>query len=576
MSKFGDVISENRAAVILTSLGLSAAIIILIVASLGTIRSDVALSRNLRLADVLIREERVAEALELLGNSLAFANSPRDYLAIISRADLLRESLGDSALYSRAIDRGFDAYPGNDVIRALLVDRLLDGDEAMRASIIAEGLEGRRYLGLVAEAFLRSGRSLERHGLEGVLQGVQLPLTPVAMSDPFAMFEAGQLTGDIRYFVNGSLLLASRGRIQEAYDILSARGSLLSGDSDAAVLLNLAYDSRMFSEVQNLAALLPTEVGLQASTMQSLADMYFFSGDAARAYELHHQVTDRHPDDSRISVLNLLRMHGSLGIDSQETSGSRDFRELYRRTFELYGNDPEVLARGLSAAVTRDEASELDFIPQISRFPENFDMGFYRLLTSYLDSGSAGERSIDIVDLSLRLWDRINAAPSDAESRNLLLYLLSIQDDRRGIEVLLNRYSAVYDGSLELYSGYLSVLGRDTDQARRSFAFAGEAGRPEGFYNLGLMELAERRPSLARDYLLRAEDLIASYSGGLSDYPGSSWYRQMVEVRVYLAMSLALLDDMAGAREYINRIRAAGARHILLPRVEEMIAARRE
>ena len=194
MSRAAEIIRSNRAVIIIASLLVSAAIAILIISQLSAIRNNINFQRGIRRADVLISEGRPAEAEARLSSLFANADSPRDFLMLAARGRLL-QSLGlDDSLFSRAVNLGFAGYPGNENLRALQVDGLIDRGELLEAARVAEGLESRQFRSLKVEAYLLGGRTLETEGLDGLLEGISVPLTPQAMADPFAMFEAGPVT----------------------------------------------------------------------------------------------------------------------------------------------------------------------------------------------------------------------------------------------------------------------------------------------------------------------------------------------------------------------------------------------
>jgi hypothetical protein len=146
MSRAAEIIRSNRAVIIIASLLVSAAIAILIISQLSAIRNNINFQRGIRRADVLISEGRPAEAEARLSSLFRQCRLPRDFLMLAARGRLL-QSLGlDDSLFSRAVNLGFAGYPGNENLRALQVDGLIDRGELLEAARVAEGLESRQFV----------------------------------------------------------------------------------------------------------------------------------------------------------------------------------------------------------------------------------------------------------------------------------------------------------------------------------------------------------------------------------------------------------------------------------------------
>jgi hypothetical protein len=564
MSRTAEFLRNNRLAIIIVSVALSAAVILMLISQLSVMRGNILFQRGIRRADVLIREGRGEEAEAVLSQSLLSANSPRDFLMLASRGRQLAENGRGGDLYSRAVAEGFAGFPGNEELRALSVDALIRRGELLAAAEIAEEISSRQLRPIKVEALLLGGRPLESGEFEGLLEGISVPLTPGAMADPFAMFQAGELTGDIRYFVNGAVMLAALGRVDEAYDILFARRGRLTGSADALVLLRLAYDSGAFARADEISPLIPPVLGLQSDTLESLADLYFYSGDPERAYITHQLAVSRDPRGAGMSYYNLLVLEGSLGL-----RGTANIPALAAEALEYHASDPQIAVRAIIAG--DDEASApLDFAPYISRYPSVFTYELYDLIGSYRSGIPRGNRRTDIVDLSVLLWNRMNDDPEDQSSRDLLLYLLALQDDRAGLDQLLGRYRGSRAAALDLYRGYLAAVYGRRDEARRRFAMAGEGGEEAGWFNLALMDLEERFPARALENLLEAESILITESGNLADQPDNVHYRRLVDIRAYIAFAAVLADEQEIARDRLARINSSGGSHLLIPRVKEM------
>jgi tetratricopeptide (TPR) repeat protein len=564
MSRAAEIIRSNRAVIIIASLLVSAAIAILIISQLSAIRNNINFQRGIRRADVLISEGRPAEAEARLSSLFANADSPRDFLMLAARGRLL-QSLGlDDSLFSRAVNLGFAGYPGNENLRALQVDGLIDRGELLEAARVAEGLESRQFRSLKVEAYLLGGRTLETEGLDGLLEGISVPLTPQAMADPFAMFEAGQLTGDYRYFVNGAVMLAALGRIDEAYEILIARRDELRGNADALILLRLAFDAGRYDGVDSISSLLPPDLGLQTSNLESLADLYFYGGEPERAYIIHSQAATRNPAGAGISLTNLMIFPEALAF-----RGGGNVAEIATEALEYHAGDPEISARAEIALSMHEDRPPL-FAPYISRFPESFSLSFFDELSRYRSDQIRGGRRTDIIDLTDSLYDRINAMPDDDRARDLLLYLLAIQDDREGLGQVLARYRSGGEARLDLYRGYLDILYGRRESAAVNFQRAAESGLADGWYNLALINLEDRFPIRARDQLIRAEEILLRDSGGLALRSGNIHHRRLLDIWAHAALANLLADEPEEAALYIERIESAGSTHLLVPRIKEM------
>lgn len=599
MAKPADFIRTNRNAVIIVSLALSLVIITLVISQLAGMRANISFTRTLQRADVLMDERRYEEAGTLYRSILQYANSPRDFLVLASRGRQLLKLNGeeDYALYSDAVSAGFRGYPGNEDLRALQVGAYLEEAQFVRAADVADGLGASRYDALKVEAILRAGRSLEDSSISRILPGMTLPLSPQAMADPEAMLQAGLLTGDIRYFVNGAVMLAALGRIDEAYNILYERRDELAGSPDAVLLLRLARDAGKYSDADEISRNIPPALQLQPGTISQKADLYFYSGDSAGAYELQRQALKQEgmlPADDQATGVNgevaqPISDSGAAGAsfntvasmnyrniaaleDAYGVKGRGDLGDILKTALERIPSDTGIILSDLRyTAATRPEDLNADFAVYKSRYPDSFEIAFQEMLYHHRYRTLSSERP-DIVDVSLDLLNRVNTEPDDESSLELLFYFFALQDDRDGLASILNRYSDRSATVFVFYRGYLAMLRGDSTVARGQFLTASDRGYYPADFNLGLMDLGDRRLQDARRQFLRAEDELMVHSGGSAPIPGTLYNRNLTSIRVYIALTAALQNDRDFARQYVDKIEKSGGSHYLLPRVKEMIA----
>ena len=556
MSKAKEFINRHRISIgILLSL-LSFIILGSMIAELLDLRRSNLFTRYLRRTDVLISEQRIAEAFLSLNEASTVSQSAQDYLLLLARSHQLENGVANPS--GRIIMEAGRKFPRNQDILALQVNYFLTEGRDVEAAALAAKLNKPLYQPLRVEAFLRSGRVVPNSALALLPAGV--PLTAQEMADPQAMIEAGLLTGDLRYFVNAVVMYAALGKMEEAFAIFMEKRESLVKHPDAVILLKLAYDLGLYHRLEDILPLLPTDLSTEFTTI--LADLYFYRGEIAESYAVHQAIADRDTSGlSYVNQLNLIRAHGYEAEPAMEEA-----LERHRRVIGLLRHYLALEAE--SEAALFDSALEYyrNLLPDLGGFV------WIEELQRYLAEGE----NYHLADGILSLWDATNKNTANKntankEARNLLLYFLSLQRDQVGIDRALQPYEFARDYTLSLFRGYLSFFQGYREEAKQYFLLAAENKTFQASYNLGLFALEDQNaPAAARWFALAVEQVV-ELTGGSVKKPGTIYHEEWLLASLYRGISAALFGNYSVAQEVLELLHSLDYRHVLLPRLKEMV-----
>ena len=551
MIRVKEFINRNRIFVYISATLLSLIILSIITVQILGLRRSNLFAYHIRRSDILSAENRQEEALQNLNTAGGVSQSAGEYLMVLARARQLRDLPVN--LWEEMVIRAGKRFPRNQDILALHINHLLEQDRSTGAAQLAQGLKKQEYLSLKAEAFLRSGRDVEVSQLAP--GSLQLPFRPEEMADPQAMIGAGLITGDMRYFVNAVLIYATLGKIEDAFNILLERREELKDHPDAIILLKLAYDLGRYGRVKDIASLLPSNINPQVNML--LADTYFYQGELGESYTVHKNIADREPSGlSYVNQFNLVRAHG---YAADIPIGPA--LETHRDKIAVLGHFLALEAESGSAVFHNSFNYYRTLQPMIN-------LEWIRQLQAYLFE----KENYRIQNGILSLWNLVNEEPENKEARDLLLYFLSLEDDREGILRLLEGYNPQYDDTLLMFHGFLSFSTGNRKDAKEYFLSASERQNFQASYNLGLFALEEGNLFEARKWFLLAAEQAEHLTGFTVTEPGTIYHENLLTILLYEGIVESLSGNRERALDIVDFLLSLEYRHVLLSRLKEMIA----
>lgn len=566
MADLREWIEKYRRSIVVFSLIFSALILTTVISQLLMLRSNAAYRENLTQSDIYYQEQRYDAALQKLRLAFVSSRSPGDFLRIIKRAQRLSRRGISPDFPPRVMKEGLSRFPGNQPLLALYVNYLLEMDEIQAAAAKSRSLKADRFTPLKVEALLRAGLDPGDTGSMNDLADASLPLTPMAMADPEAMYQAGLLTGDYRYFVNSILMYAALGDVEQASRIGLARAKLLASRGETLLLTRLAYDAGLFDRAGDISRLIsPEDSGIQREVTSMLADLYFYRGEPEKSYALLEMLVLNSENPGALAFTNLLALEHAHGVLPGGRVAGTDISERAARAYPSSERLSGLLST-ISGGGEQDFHSRKSFY--FRNLPQSYRSDILELMYRYREKSEefAIEDGINL------LWDLHNRYPEDRELRDLLLYFLSIHDHRSEIEQLLSLNSAADDPRINVYRGFLKFLNGQEDAARVMLSAASDEGSYAASFNLGLLELSLRNPETALEYLGLSRTQILTASGGTAAESGRLYSTEYREILVYLTLAFLLNEEIGDARRIMNELHELESRHILMPRLEEMFA----
>ena len=281
-------------------------VLILIGVAVSRYQGSVGFRNLLSQIDVALEDSRLDSAEEFLLRGLGFVRSNRDGQRLSARLYRFRELGGNAQTVDRVGVELLDSLPGSQELRAFRVDHLLRTNRVSDAAEVARGLEDATWLPLKIEANLKARIPLSEELRMLDLPGVALPIPVEQYPEPNSFLEAWTLTRDIRYLVDAALLLAARGQIEDAVDLLLPRQHELQSQAEIELLMLLEFDAFGSERAIRRASQIDTRT---AAFYRLLADMYVEQGDFAPAAEvLEVLVSDTTVEARDFSNLVALRL----------------------------------------------------------------------------------------------------------------------------------------------------------------------------------------------------------------------------------------------------------------------------
>jgi tetratricopeptide (TPR) repeat protein len=423
--------------------------------------------------DALIQSQNYGEARRIIEN-MRTPDYLGDWFRLLKRCRAL--SAGNAAFFSGMALRAAKAYPDNEDITAITVLALTDAGKIDEAAGLADKkLAGLEYRSVKAEVFLRGGIVPGEKPADELIYAF-LP----ANKDPEAYLAAAEMSGEAGFYLDAALLLMEAGRREEALEILY-RPEV--GTAHPRITALASYDAGKFEESDRYWELLAPDLKIRPSSLELRADSFL----RQRRYEESENICgiflQDYPAHSPVPYLNgyfFRHRHEPWSGISLAERGLAFFPD----NFPLALN----YAKALTAVRRKDEGLVLLKGFNLSA-AEKAETDVLRLVA---------ERE----DLPLRRFVselRIlhNAFPDIPDIPALLRWHLFSLADFSAIQELLEetppeRFSSSYLAALDFVE-------KDFFAAREKLARQTEdfPDCPEGFYNLGLVHLALKKPAEA-------------------------------------------------------------------------------
>lgn len=432
---------------LLFATGLLALLIVLLMIGIAIYNSRISVGFRTSLAqlDLALEDGRVDPAGELIRNAIDLVRNSREALRLAARLYKYEELGGNPELGEVSASALLSRFPGNQDLRALLVDFLLRRGKVSEAASAAMDLEARDWLPLKIEALLKAGIPLDKDLQNLTLPGVALPIPPERYSDPGAFLEAWTLTRDYRYLIDAALLMAALGEIGRAADLLASHQHLLRDRESLRLLTYLEQDAygaeRALRRYSQLVAVDPGDI----SDRRLLADLYLAMGMGEAAASAL-KTTLESPDVSEEDFRNLVSLQRSLGQNEAA-------RESVSKGLERFPRSPWLLLS--HAALNPGEQKRL-----VQRYlSENPGIPELRIANAVLSQDlSSYERLLPF------LWTLYREDHRNLTSRKILAWLLWSLDDREGLRNLAGEMDLRKDPWFRQYR-VLSMLREGRDAA---------------------------------------------------------------------------------------------------------------
>lgn len=486
----------------------------------------------LAVSDTRRTQGDLSGAVSALDRAASNAQSAQEWLSVLKRVRELAAQSGDTAKGYSLLDafalRAADQFPGNQSIWAVSVWSELRGDKVEQAASHASRyLLSPRFEPLRLEALFRAGKAPSTG--ERSSSQMQVLAGTASSRNPDLFRQAGDLTGDKRFYVDMALLLAGK----------SVTGALQSFDRFGvgrmfpAPAALLAFDAGDFEAARSYIGLMPASEALGTEMVLLQADMYMAESNFAQAATMYQDILHRHPDVSPVAYRNL----AYLSADSQPSASSnaakggsftlpRHLAAPYFIEAEQYlavgmkrfPDDPE-LVRSM-AALQLMEGSRDQALSTVNGFvashPGDRSLRLYRIL--HLEADAPVERT------TAQLWNLVNSGSDSDPVGQVLAGRLLVLRDFNGLRALLSRYKT---DPVPQWVGFFRAVVKaefqDTATARAGFETIWEKSHLwQAAYDAALTYLADGSVQPAMQQLDAAEQAASSAShwGGFSKVSG--------------------------------------------------------
>jgi len=321
--------------------------------SLGVIsrRRNRDLTFGLEQVDVLIEEDRLAEAAAMVPWLADRADEANEMLSVLKRGVTVLGAGGGAEALDEAARRAVRTFPGNNAIRSVAVYAAVITNDMGRA------LEwSRTYLAdddpaMFAWVLLKSDM-IPPGGSESPADGTLHESFFLAGLDRQTRAEeferAWRLTGDWRYASNAAILFLQDGAVAPALEVVVGASIPLRAPVLAADVFHDAGD-----EERALDALRNAEADDESRVLPRVADALMSLGRYDEAERVYLDLIQRMPGLSDVPLLNL----AWLALSSQESTGYYDaavagfpesWRAVEQRALHLALSDIEMAYASLS------------------------------------------------------------------------------------------------------------------------------------------------------------------------------------------------------------------------------------
>lgn len=520
--------------------------------------------------DIHLEDGMYVEAEQDLLSASQAIQTAQEALGVLKRFRLLYEEIALPSDWQMYLEELLALFPGNQRLRGFIADMYLQQHKDDLAYEIAKELTDPLWVPLKIESTLKTGRGLDRELLQQADDLDYAPIQPQQFTDPNTFLEAFSITRDIRYLLNATLLLLSRGNLTRAHEALQGSKeywknpkfanqnqdakqqwadmvALVSRDAlsphEAYLSLKINGDTPLYEVELDLLVL----TGRIQEALHILQQS-FFQGDLNEIgyhnyYWLLLERLDTHPErmgDHPISPREIVEK----GLQTYPSSSllTKDLLWYHLRRGEL--EQAKILANSTSTY-------EHDPIHRL-----------LHVLYQYQVSP----------DLSIipKVWNLYNDSDFNPDIGGLLGYLLWTHDDRSGLSLLIDltkarRPYAIPDW-VSFYEGLLLVKKNEYLSAIDSL----EGVSPSlGRYRLPLLRLLlavdstlEESSQILEGFGVPME--VAGYTAGNSQELQGEWYN----LHAWFAV---ITKNYRSATEWYQKLLALVPEHNNIPRLRYWI-----
>jgi hypothetical protein len=444
-------------------------------------------------ADIAIEDRQFSTARDRLITLNQTQLNPRQTLRIIRRAYELLDLAGDTETLDRVTRVGLERFPGNQDIRGLRINFLLEMEQVLLASDLSHSLQAEQWLPYAIEAHLKARVPLEPRLATLSLPGIALPIPPEEYWDPNQFLQAWALTRDLRYLINASLLLSATGELSQAFNLLSPHRSRFTSQGNLLLYNLLMFDLFGFDQAVSQFSALSAFIERDPELYRYLAEMYLDQGNLSiSSRALIPLIQDQRAQEK--DFLNASRYVRSTGDWDQAQNILFQGLERFPRSIELQrahigillnqGKDHE--ARTFAQGYSNPNPSH----------PE------YQLWNLLLESRVRGYS-----ELVPQLWELVKVYPDYEPAQTILVWILAITGDRLGLQEMIQTLSPHDSPWVLAYQGLVMLMEGNSQGAlqlqsqiplRKSFSIYGSLGARLGLVT-PLSSDAQRSFDLAFD-----------------------------------------------------------------------------
>jgi|GEM_PF-5000192 len=470
-----------RVVLIAGSATILAAIVLLISLRISAMKATREIRYGLPEVDALIEDGTFDRAGARLLRLSSSARSASDWLRLLKRGKAVAGAGGGNKLMFTLAERSVKAFPGNEELWALAVYAALRSDNSdVAAEWAAAHLSGPSYTSMKAEAFLRTGQTLEKDGAQ---DGAGMLTRLADSSNPDEFGQAATLTGDPRFTADQVILLARKGRFGAAWDALhdprvQERFPVLSA--------YVAYDFGMFERAEKLLSLVPAEDSAVASALLLESDIAMLREEYEKALKIYQELSASNPGLTPVLFLNLA------WLSTQKDAGNPAAGEILSRGLEHFPDNGDLVQALVLVSGGADS-------PRARTLLRNFVQEHPQDIKAALLERRVFGREIPVQAEAAHLWMLYNEHPDSEEAARYLAWFSSSTRNRTDLRRILDR-SAGDSAWGKVYAAKEAFADGNIENAQTLLQDASsEPGLWEASYDLGLLHLSRGKVGPARE-----------------------------------------------------------------------------